>query len=79
MNCRPVAETVPSTVTVPAVPAKAAKPPFQARDWLSDEVSQLVSVGLAVQVPLPPWMVPSAVVVLPFQYSISPLSTARLT
>ena len=79
MNCRPMADTVPSIVTSPAVPANAAKPLFHARDWFSVEVSQLVSAAFAVQVPSPPWMVPSGEVVVPFQYSISPLSTARFT
>ncbi|CUK22861.1 Uncharacterised protein [Achromobacter sp. 2789STDY5608615] len=70
---------LPSMVTVPLAPEKAAYLPFQ---WLAR--LPLASVQLlpaAFQVPLPPAITPSGVVLAPFQNRISPgwLCSTRLT
>ncbi len=65
MNCIPLKAMASSTVTVPAVPWKTAKLLPHAALPVPSELVQLVAV--LVQLPKPPWIVPSGAMVVPSQ------------
>lgn len=85
MNCIPVVEIAPaelSTLTVPGLFWNTAKRPPQA--WAAEPFASVQLVGPALQLPEPPWTVPSATVVVPFQNWVAgtgpgPEPTTRLT